>query len=1244
MKILAVRIKNLASLEGVTAIDFTEEPLCSAGIFAITGPTGSGKSTLLDALCLAMYAKTPRYAQARETGVEVTDVQGNTIGQGDVRGILRDGTADGFAEVDFVGIDGQRYRATWSVRRARGRVDGSLQQAVTRLKNLTEDREVGGRKTELLPEIVRLVGLNYEQFTRSVLLAQGDFTAFLKADKDQKASLLEKLTGTQVYSEISKKIFERYREEEQALKLLEYSRAGITTLTDEELEALTAEYGTLAGKLQQLDTAIQGTAKEIEWHESLSNYQRQLAAAEEALQQAVTEKAQSAHRERLLVRVEYAQAARSLVDSLDEVNKQLNDRSEALKRNEALQVTLGKQATAINDRLSSASESVKKRTLAEQEAKPLLDEAKKLDAQLLAKKQELADAKQRLASWRVRLDDSGKRRSEKQAEIVGLEQLMAASRAWLERHEDRRSVAENRGIIVAKLNDAHRLLEAAEKAAVEVEQCSTQITSETGERDRLANETERFRQQAEQINSQLDAIDNRLSELAVEDLNGQRETLEARVNGISAAILHWRQLWQALQEGRNLGDRLAAARQEAEEKQRQLGDAAADLQAAEQQRITSRQMLDNARLAASESIEALRTGLQSGEPCPVCGSKNHPYATQDPRLDHVLAALEKSHTANEERYNERFGYYTHLVQSIHLSEQAIVSMQADEAVAGEKIASLTRGWHAFPVSGHCGAIPPEEKERWLTEHLQEAKADLAAVMGRFQTYQSLLTQREDVRRERDALVAKQTQIANSLKDKERSIRSTLERQAYIQQEHKSKAAELEEAFANLQPHFQGTQWITGWKKNPEAFLGSINRFAEEWQQRATILETTRQQLDVQRAELTGLSTQVEQIAAETGHAEIELGNVQTAFEALLVKRQELFGGETTEAVENRLKKQLAEAQEALEHCRQEKELLQEEFTKLEVSIRQEGEEIARLMHRQTALTDRLATWLEEFRVHLQTDLDIDGLKELLGYGLDWIADTRRTVQALERVVTQATSVFNERKHQIALHTERRPTEAGVDELTMRLAQQRAAREESLREYNRLGYQLQQNETNKQQLGDLLDQIKVQATVAENWAKLNDVIGSADGKKFRQAAQEYTLDVLLDYANVHLEMLSRRYRLQRIPSTLGLQVLDQDMGDEVRTVYSLSGGESFLVSLALALGLASLSANRMQVESLFIDEGFGSLDPNTLNIAMDALERLHNQGRKVGVISHVQEMTERIPVQIRVSKQQSGKSTVEVTGA
>ena len=197
------------------------------------------------------------------------------------------------------------------------------------------------------------------------------------------------------------------------------------------------------------------------------------------------------------------------------------------------------------------------------------------------------------------------------------------------------------------------------------------------------------------------------------------------------------------------------------------------------------------------------------------------------------------------------------------------------------------------------------------------------------------------------------------------------------------------------------------------------------------------------------------------------------------------------------------------------------------------------------------------------------------------------------------------------------------------------------EKTELGFRLRTQTENKAKVSGLQEELNVRRTESERWAKLNELAGSADGAKFRRIAQGYTLDILLNYANVQLRELTRRYRLERVPETLALQVIDRDMCDEVRTVHSLSGGESFLVSLALALGLSSLSSNRMRVESLFIDEGFGSLDAETLRVAMDALESLRTQGRKIGVISHVQEMTERIPVRVQVCRAGNGKSTLVV---
>ena len=191
--------------------------------------------------------------------------------------------------------------------------------------------------------------------------------------------------------------------------------------------------------------------------------------------------------------------------------------------------------------------------------------------------------------------------------------------------------------------------------------------------------------------------------------------------------------------------------------------------------------------------------------------------------------------------------------------------------------------------------------------------------------------------------------------------------------------------------------------------------------------------------------------------------------------------------------------------------------------------------------------------------------------------------------------------------------------------------------------LLQQAKNKAAVEQIAKELSEKQSVADRWAKLNKLIGSADGTKFKVIAQSYTLNLLLLHANKHLSYLSKRYKLQQVPGTLALQVVDCDMCDEIRTVYSLSGGESFLISLALALGLSSLSSNNLKVESLFIDEGFGSLDAESLRTAMEALEQLQMQGRKIGVISHVQEMSERISVQVQVHKKVNGKSVLSVVG-
>ena len=260
-----------------------------------------------------------------------------------------------------------------------------------------------------------------------------------------------------------------------------------------------------------------------------------------------------------------------------------------------------------------------------------------------------------------------------------------------------------------------------------------------------------------------------------------------------------------------------------------------------------------------------------------------------------------------------------------------------------------------------------------------------------------------------------------------------------------------------------------------------------------------------------------------------------------------------------------------------------------------------------------------------------------------MSEQKANKQLLERALQEATALLKVKVDEYLQH------QSQTVEVTEEVADQTAGELQSHKQT--LSSQKEEQllllrEDDKKIIGSrhLKTELDAQQHRWQQWESLNEVIGSSNGSKFRVFAQSLTLEALLAHSNQHLEDFAKRYHLQRVPgSDLELQIIDRDMADDVRSVHSLSGGESFLVSLALALGLASLSSNRTQVESLFIDEGFGSLDPETLDIAIASLDTLQALGRKVGVISHVPILVERIGAKVVVEKQGGGRSTVVMMG-
>jgi exonuclease SbcC len=1241
MKILAIRLKNLASLEYFTEINFMQPPLSTAGIFAITGPTGAGKSTILDALCLALYGKTPRYLQAKEQGIEVRDGKTGFINQGDCRGILRDGTGDGYAEVDFIAVDGTAHTATWRVRRARDKADGVMQGDTLELKNLHTGVPFPGKKRDIADETERLIGLNFEQFTRSVLLAQGDFTAFLKAAKDDKSSLLEKLTGTHIYSEISRSIFENHKTQEQQLRDLNIKREGIATLTVEEIAGLEEKHISAKEIISGRQIELTAFEREITWHQQLKMLGDNVKLAVDDAKATVDEKQFATDRIAFLNRVESVQLARKLIDQQNHITGQLSGKNESLATVEKTVLHLKEQHQEAVTILKAASETYTESNEKFNQAKPLLIEARKLDVTISERQQQLKDAEKTVA---LAADLVLRKKQLIEASKTKTDELLASIEAlgkWKSDNQERQPIAEQEGIIISKLGDAEKILKQSNECLEQLARLEKDIKTEDRNLQTLNAKASPLKATFDTLKENIELLATTLSVVDITQLESEKCSLDLNVSDLSGALAHWEKLLDKMTDFKSSTDKLNVSKTTHGKKLPQLASFEEELNTLKVKKDTSLEMVHKAQMAIGGDVEKLRAQLNEGDPCPVCGSESHPYTSEDHRLKAVMEELQVAHKESERAYLEKHALCSTLQENISQLTKEIASGSSEIVEKEKALLLLNELWKAFAVYNAILNVPDEEKTNWLAAKLKHTDALRKSRQEKIASY--------NLQKKQEEQLGKQLRIAEKeVQENITETNSCTQNRQLLHQQHRSVVRENEKLMASLQQiksslglYFTNTEWFVKWQNDRALFEERIKNFATDWKGKNKHLTDNTMDLHITQATLSEQQAQLQNLLGDKQIKQTLLSGLRVQNDRLLQQRQSIFNGDAADKVENSFKENLAKALESLELQKSAEQHVQNALAKALAQAEQLQKDVDLLNLQQLTATQNTDQWINTYKESHSTGFEIGELLELLQHSQEWIEEERKVLRKIDDAITKALSVLQERTGRLQQHEQQRLSGRKMEELEILKEQSTVVLQEAAVQKTETELLLHQDEENRKKIGFLLKAIDAQAIITDNWAKLNDIIGSSDGKKFRQMAQEYTLDVLLGYANIHLQSLSQRYLLERIPNTLGLQVLDQDMGNEVRTVFSLSGGESFLVSLALALGLASLSSSRMQVESLFIDEGFGSLDPATLNIAMEALERLHNQGRKVGVISHVQEMTERIAVQIKVSKQNSGRSKVEV---
>jgi len=1248
MKILRICGKNLASLAGEFAVDFESEPLASSGLFAISGPTGAGKSTLLDALCLALYGDTPRLL--RRSGTRLPDVGDDTVTAQDPRTLLRRGAAEGWAEVDFVGSDDGRYRARWAVRRSRNKPGGTLQPVKVTLHRLPELAPLGGTNTEAAAEIVQRVGLSFDQFTRAVLLAQNEFSAFLKSDENERGELLETLTGSTIYSDISRRAFERYKVEQQRTQLLQAQLANAAPLAPEERAQLDLERAGADTARAALDSRHALFEAQLRWHHELDKLQRGEAQAEAALAAANVQRLEAAERHQRLATLEAVQPARPLALEVQRLEQERRQAHSAVVQREAelaAALELKRAASADVDAAIGRLDAIDAQLRA---AAPQLDQAKALDAALETLAPGHAQARSALEAARRHANEARVQQQAKLDELARARGLRDTASAWLAAQSRHEAVATG-------WQQWERLLRQACQAQDALAAGDTALAATRTAADQAAGRDAQAAAALGQAIEGLDVLEAQrrtamaaLQAFDTDAIGAERQQLEARRERLAAAERTWLDLSGAratlagiAQESERVAGTAAAA-------ERSLLEARAVAPTLDATMAQAERSLSAAELACAANVEQLRANLAVDDPCPVCGSLDHPYAHQDATLKAMLDSLRAEVDACRARVRDNGALQANHGAALAAAQERMASLARERTVISSRIAALDTSWEGDPLAVEAPVEP--ERVEWFGAQRTNLRSAFDALAAREQAWRTAAAARDAAQREVDGA---QAVLARLRQDAETQREAALRLQNELKTLVAGQAAnstQLDALLAELDPAMaaaHGDGWQAAWRRDTESWRHARAAEALQWREQTEVQARAATSIATLEVEAGALQTRVAGIDETGARLAAEFERIDGELNTKRAVRASLWQGRAASEVERELAAATTGAREQLAARQLAANEAAQAETRARAALAQLLDRIVELDAAGATASTTLADWLEDYR--RQADgadqvVDADELARLLQVGAAWLAQERSALNAIDAEVGNASAILNERRAQRLAHLESSPPDAqplaqlqaGFDALA-------GERQAAIEAATALRLRALQDDERRRQSESSLAEIERQQAAEQRWGKLSELIGSSDGKRFRNYAQQFTLDVLLGYANAHLKQLARRYRLERVSyqgmPSLALMVRDQDMGGEVRSVNSLSGGESFLVSLALALGLASLSSNRVRVESLFIDEGFGSLDSETLGVAMDALDALQSMGRKVGVISHVHEMTERIATKVLVRPAGGGSSAVVV---
>ncbi|RXS98417.1 AAA family ATPase [Acinetobacter junii] len=1198
MKILSIRLKNLASLAGEHFIDFESEPLAHAGLIAIIGKTGAGKSTILDAMCLALFNQIPRL---KGSDGKLIDVDGSELLTNSPLTVLRRGTGHGFAELCFVAQDQKHYLARWEIKRARENANGKLQSVQRSLKCLTDGVVVADKTKAVETHIQQITQLSFEQFTRAVLLAQSEVTAFLKARDNERGELLEYLTNSSIFAKIGQLAFEKTKEVRLQREKLESVLGHIEIRSDEEIAELQQRFKQLQQHVQQLENEKNQFRQQQQWFEQRDKINKDIALKKHDYDLQLKAQENIAKDRYLLSQLETFAEIRPIVFQQQQLQKTLQQLAPQIQQKHHEFSTLTTQFEQQKTLYTQAETTLNQFQDFEQKHQTELTQVRKFVQERDYIAEEYKKTKIRL----TQLESQQQPLIEQQQQLEqSIQNLSAQHTACLEqlKHSAQYAPLDN-GLHahIQQLKQFIQQYQKVENTLGSIQQAQTQLKQDQNTFNSLITQfgtTQQIEQRIEQQSKLKEAQQLRLNQL----------------DAIQQKLQHYFELKNEVLTQQN---KFETAQKQAQQLEQHRKNAEQDYQAAKTEREKLQQVLQQQRLLHAENIEHLRAELKHGEACLVCGSTEHPYRDDENQISKALYVLQQQQELQAIQQEQQ------LFQLWQKAQQQFTQSHTEQNQLQQQLLQLNE-----KVKTH---------DHVLQQHVSQTNIQLDFSLTEHDITTKMQTFVLEASQTRQQLEKELLQLNQANKDQHvlhqniQNTRHQLETVEHLQQQiqHIVDCLNADDKMAWSKHDMSISQHI----------LQALQQRSQQLEHAESLIkqkEQINQQLNVLKTNLTGLTTQQTECAQQLKDIEIKGKQNTDAANQLVITMTgsaEIKANEWLQQHDQQRQQLQSKYQQVKQSFEQARQNYEQQKNVLEQLQSQQQQNHASWEQCKAEITN----WLAQHQNFAE-----DQLSELLAFSSTQEQQIRNAIQQADRALSEANSALKTIQEQLNTHLQSEPN-IQLEQLTELINANQEILQQTTDQRDQLKLQLevhQQNLAKQKQFADQIQQIQQQE---HRWNKISSLIGDSKGKEFRDLAQQYNLDILLEYANQQLAMLSQRYTLKRLDNSLSLAIIDHDMDGETRSVASLSGGESFLTALAISLAIANMASGSMKIESLFIDEGFGTLDASSLHMVMNALDQLQSQGRKVILISHIQEMHERIPVQIQVQPIGSGSSRIEVVG-